>query len=81
MGFYIMDTPGFGSDKEVIVHMAGIFAAITGKPLNNILILTRFPTMKKDIAENIKLLSRYLELITVVITHWDIAENDPTKKE
>ncbi|CAD8187289.1 unnamed protein product [Paramecium octaurelia] len=84
MGFYIMDTPGFGSEKEVIVHMAGIFAAITGKPLNNILILTkyeRFENMRKDITENIKLLSRYREMITVVITHWDIAENDPTKKQ
>lgn len=80
MGFYIMDTPGFGSDKAVIVHMGGIFAAITGKPLNNILILTKYDrlcNMRKDIAESIKLLSRYREMITVVVTHWDNAENDP----
>ncbi|CAK93563.1 unnamed protein product (macronuclear) [Paramecium tetraurelia] len=78
-----MDTPGFGSEKEVIVHMAGIFAAITGKPLNGILILTkyeRFENMRKDITENMKLLSRYREMITVVITHWDNAENDPAKQ-
>ncbi|CAD8106361.1 unnamed protein product [Paramecium sonneborni] len=84
MGFYIMDTPGFGSDKAVIVHMGGIFAAITGKPLNNILILTKYDrlcNMRKDIAESIKLLSRYREMITVVVTHWDNAENDSQKKQ
>lgn len=36
-----MDTPGFGCDEDIIIHLSSLFVAAE-TPLNAILILTKF---------------------------------------
>lgn len=46
-----MDTPGFGCDEDIIIHLSALFVAAE-RPLNAILVLTKLDracVMKEEI--------------------------------
>jgi Fe2+ transport system protein B len=73
--FKALDTPGFGSAIKKIDHVAGIMAAFLEGPVNRIIIvakLERLDLMQKNILPIIAPLTRYRDMITILVTHWDL---------
>lgn len=82
-GFYIMDTPGFGSDTDELAHISAVYTALIEKPLSKILLVVEFdrlPKMRIELFDILLMLDRYREYIVLVITHWD-KSTDPVNDE
>jgi GTPase Era involved in 16S rRNA processing len=78
-GFDIYDTPGFGNDKNKVQHAAAIVGALTNEKVSRILVVVKFDrsaTMKKSLKKSLKPVKRYFELVTIVVTHWDMSKNN-----
>jgi GTPase SAR1 family protein len=75
--FKVLATPGFGASVKKIDHVAGIMAAFTEGPVNRIILvvkLERIESMVNALKRIIAPFSRYRELITILVTHWDIQQ-------
>ncbi|KAM3132486.1 hypothetical protein pb186bvf_015445 [Paramecium bursaria] len=83
-GFKALDTPGFGSDKQMLPHAAAIIAALQEGPVDRIIIVVKFdriPLMKKSIQDSILPIKRYLNIITILVTHWDLSTNQADEQQ
>lgn len=71
----MLDTPGLGADTLRMDHTIGIVNALSEGDIHMILVvikLDRLPLMKKILSEIINFkLSRFKNLVTVAVTHWD----------
>ncbi|CAD8212517.1 unnamed protein product [Paramecium octaurelia] len=82
-GFYLMDTPGFGCDEDIITHLSALFVA-SERPLNAILILTKFDrscVMREEINQALSMLSSCREIIIIIVTFWDDVEKEPEESQ
>ncbi|KAM3133696.1 hypothetical protein pb186bvf_014242 [Paramecium bursaria] len=77
-GFRILDTPGFGAVTDRLAHSIGILAGLTEGPINRILIVVRYERLGMMIEQATricKVVWKYMPLVTVIITHWDLCED------
>ena len=84
MGFKVIDTPGFGSSSDRLAHSIGILAGLTEGPLNRLLVVIKYERVgvMVDVASKIlKVVRRYIHLVTIIITHWDLCEINRTASE
>ncbi|CAD8204869.1 unnamed protein product [Paramecium pentaurelia] len=84
-GFNLIDTPGLGTDKDKLAHVICIATALTFGLIHQILIvvqLERLATMKERLRPMIQQqFKRFKDIITVVVTHWDKAEEPEKRKQ
>ena len=84
MGFRVLDTPGFGSDTKKILHAVGVMNALSEGPVNGIFFVVRWERiaqMKSFIKILLAIFQRYIDLITIVVTHWDTADKKTKNKD
>lgn len=77
MGFRVLDTPGFGSDTKKILHAVGVMNALSEGPVNGIFFVVkweRIASMKINIKILLAIFRRYIDIVTLVVTHWDTAD-------
>ncbi|CAD8209379.1 unnamed protein product [Paramecium pentaurelia] len=82
-GFYLMDTPGFGCDEDIIIHLSALFVAAE-RSLNAILVLTKFDracVMKEEINQALSMLSPCRNMIIIIVTFWDDVEKEPIQTQ
>ncbi|CAK63694.1 unnamed protein product (macronuclear) [Paramecium tetraurelia] len=83
-GFRVLDTPGFGSSIKKIEHAVGVLNALTEGPLNQIFLVVkweRLGLMRKYIKDMVLIFMRYRNLVTIAVTHMDIAEKNTLEKD
>ncbi|CAD8180580.1 unnamed protein product [Paramecium pentaurelia] len=76
--FEIIDTPGFESESDKLLHAAGVVAALTIRDVNRILIFVKFERDDRMISSIRQVLSpirRYKDIVTIVVTHFDYSRN------
>jgi GTPase Era involved in 16S rRNA processing len=78
-GFDVYDTPGFGTDENKVQHAAAIVGALTNEKVTRILVVVKFERnalMKASLEVSLNPVKRYFELVTIVVTHWDMSNNN-----
>ncbi|CAD8112008.1 unnamed protein product [Paramecium primaurelia] len=84
-GFNLIDTPGLGTDIDKLAHVICIGTALTFGQVHQILIvvqLERLAAMKEKLRPMIQQqFKRFKDIITVVVTHWDKAEEPEKRKQ
>jgi predicted GTPase len=81
-GFSVYDTPGFGTEKNKLQHAAAIVGALTNEKVSRILVVVKFdkiPTMKASLEVSLNPVKKYLELVTIVVTHWGLSNHLDTQ--
>ncbi|CAD8170809.1 unnamed protein product [Paramecium octaurelia] len=76
--FEVIDTPGFEADEDKLLHAAGVIAALSIGDVNRILVITKFErdgVMMSALQQVIAPINRYRNMITIVVSHWDLSEN------
>ncbi|CAK69185.1 unnamed protein product (macronuclear) [Paramecium tetraurelia] len=76
--FEVIDTPGFESDEEKLLHAAGVIAALSIGDVNRILLIQKFDrdgVMMNALQQVIAPITRYRDMVTVIVSHWDLSEN------
>ncbi|CAD8176756.1 unnamed protein product [Paramecium pentaurelia] len=82
--FYIIDTPGLGTQQKKINHAVGIWNAMQEKPLNKIIIILKFELlflMVKQLLKQIIILRRYRNMVIVAVTHFDQCKQQQIDKQ
>ncbi|CAD8192737.1 unnamed protein product [Paramecium octaurelia] len=82
-GFRVLDTPGYGSKQEKIIHAVGVLNALSEGPLRQILLVVKWERL--DIIQDylksmVVKFRRYKHLLTVAVTHWDMAQKETIKQ-
>mmetsp|Transcript_6939 Transcript_6939/g.12625 ORF Transcript_6939/g.12625 Transcript_6939/m.12625 type:complete len:524 (+) Transcript_6939:268-1839(+) len=77
--FSLVDTPYTDPDQECFKHAHFLYAALTAKPYNSILVVVgyrpRYNAMLRSLKKHIHLVQEYSNMVTVVVTHWDNAKD------
>ncbi|CAD8126935.1 unnamed protein product [Paramecium sonneborni] len=76
-GFRVLDTPGFGSKQEKIIHAVGVLNALSEGPVHQIFLIVKWERldMMQDFIKNmVTKFMRYRYLLTVTVTHWDTVD-------
>ncbi|CAD8099941.1 unnamed protein product [Paramecium sonneborni] len=81
--FFVIDTPGLGSDQDKINHAIGILNAVQDQPLNKIILAVKFDNfaiMINQLLIQMKIFQRYQKMFTVFVTHFDQSKNKENDK-
>ncbi|CAD8085601.1 unnamed protein product [Paramecium sonneborni] len=74
----IIDTPGFESESDKLLHVAGVVAALSLGNVNRILVFVKFERDDRMISSIRQILSpikRYKDIVTIIVTHLDYSRN------
>ncbi|CAD8170807.1 unnamed protein product [Paramecium octaurelia] len=76
--FEVIDTPGFESESDKLLHAAGVIAALTLGEVNRILIFAKFERddrMVSSIRQILSPIRRYKDIVTILVSHFDHSRN------
>ncbi|CAD8180578.1 unnamed protein product [Paramecium pentaurelia] len=74
----VIDTPGFEADDDKLLHAAGVIAALSIGDVNRILLISKFERdgrMMNALQQVIAPITRYRNIITILVSHWDLSEH------
>ncbi|KAL4485034.1 hypothetical protein ABPG72_014554 [Tetrahymena utriculariae] len=73
--FRIIDTPGTSAEEDKLQHALCLRSALIEGPLNRIFLLIqhnyRFGNLQKTLSDQMSLLYKWKDLLTIIVTHWD----------
>ncbi|CAD8211490.1 unnamed protein product [Paramecium pentaurelia] len=82
-GFRVLDTPGYGLISEKLIHAVGVLNALSEGPVNQIFLVVkweRIELMQVYLKYMVVKFLRFKHLITVAVTHWDMADKETIKQ-
>ncbi|KAL4429653.1 hypothetical protein ABPG74_017062 [Tetrahymena malaccensis] len=81
--FMILDTPGTQAEQDKLLHALALRSALIEGSINRIFLLVKFDrigAMLKNMQEQLFALSKWANIITIVVTHWDKNDNYQNRK-
>lgn len=77
LSFQVIDTPGFGIEKEKINLLTEILTALIEGPLHHIFIVVKYQKIdifKKEFFDIYKIFRRYRVMISVIVSFWNLCQ-------